>query len=83
LTPAESRALILDPVRDLFRYAEDALQELMARSELKPFTLQKLCSDVLRYKYEAGRLRRRITLADVQAALDVARAGDHRVESAT
>jgi sugar lactone lactonase YvrE len=79
LTPAEARALIVEPARGLFTYDEATIQHLVARSEGKPFVLQGLCSDIVQSKYESGRLDLRVTLDDLSAALEFAcRAGPGR-----
>jgi hypothetical protein len=69
LTPSEARALITKPVRGLFKYTKGALEVIQARGENKPFALQKICADVLGYRYSKRRLGRRITEADVRASL--------------
>lgn len=82
LTPSEGRALITRPVRGLFHFTEEAIEHTIARSEGRPLKLQMICADVLRYKYAMRSLRRRITLADIRAALAYAEEQSRRQAAA-
>ena len=61
LTPAEARSLIVEPARRLFRFDEAAIQRILGLSQNKPMEVQRLCSDVLNFKYTNNRRSHRIT----------------------
>jgi hypothetical protein len=69
LTPDESRAVLVEPVRGLFDFDEDALQVILAAGEGKPFVLQKLGIAVLNHKYSQEPLTTRISRSDAEAAI--------------
>jgi hypothetical protein len=70
LTPHDARRLLVEPVHGLFEYRQDAIEVILARGEGKPFQIQKIGIAVLNYMYRQKRVRRKITLADVRAALE-------------
>ncbi len=72
LTPAEARGLIEEPARGLFVFDNEAVEDIMVEARREPFRLQKLCADVLKYKYSRPRLRRTVTLQDFRASLESA-----------
>ncbi|HNN97916.1 MAG TPA: hypothetical protein PKI03_36885, partial [Pseudomonadota bacterium] len=69
LTPAESRELILGPVRGLFRFDEDAIQRVIAHTQGKPLLLQTLCAAILQHQYHSKIFSRRVRLADVEEVI--------------
>ena len=70
------------PGGGLFHFTEEAIEHTIARSEGRPLKLQMICADVLRYKYAMRSLRRRITLADIRAALAYAEEQSRRQAAA-
>ncbi len=71
LTPTEAKELIVEPVLGLFRYDEDAIEHIIARAQGRPFSIQSICSDILHYKYVAGRVTKRITLEDLYTSIEM------------
>jgi len=69
LKPAEARRLIVEPARGLFHFEHDAVNEIIGLGEGQPMILQKLCANVLRYMYEKGHARQKITREDFEASL--------------
>lgn len=69
LTPAEARELIVKPVQGIFVFDETVIQRIIARSEGRPLAVQRLCADILRYKYASGAPSKRVTPADLDGAL--------------
>jgi hypothetical protein len=69
LTPDEARKLIVEPARGLFVFENQAVEDIMIEGQRQPFRLQKLCADLLKYKYSRPRLTRTITLEDFRASI--------------
>jgi tetratricopeptide (TPR) repeat protein len=61
----EGEALIRQPVEGVFRWAPEAVEAILAYSELKPYILQKFCIHAVNQMLEEGRTT--ITAADVEA----------------
>jgi AAA ATPase domain len=64
----EAEALIRRPVEGIFRFELDAVEAILADSELKPFFIQKLCIHAVNRMLEEGRSS--VRLEDVQAVRD-------------
>lgn len=71
LRPSEAKKLIVDPVRGLFQFDEDAVELIIGRSQGMPLDIQTICADVLHYKYNCAKLTTRITEQDVYNSLDL------------
>jgi tetratricopeptide (TPR) repeat protein len=61
----EGEALIRQPVEGVFRWAPEAVEAILAYSELKPYVIQKFCVHAVNQMLEEGRTT--ITAADVEA----------------
>jgi len=61
----EGEALIRQPVEGVFRWAPEAVEAILACSELKPYIIQKFCIHAVNQMLEEGRTT--ITAADVEA----------------
>jgi histone H3/H4 len=61
----EGEALIRQPVDGVFRWAPEAVEAILAYSELKPYIIQKFCIHAVNQMLEEGRTT--ITAADVEA----------------
>jgi len=61
----EGEALIRQPVEGVFRWAPEAVEAILAYSELKPYIIQKFCIHAVNHMLEEGRTT--ITGADVEA----------------
>jgi len=61
----EGEALIRQPVEGVFRWAPEAVEAILAYSELKPYIIQKFCIHAVNQMLEEGRTT--ITAADVEA----------------
>ncbi|PYQ41105.1 MAG: hypothetical protein DMF77_16805 [Acidobacteria bacterium] len=64
-TREEGEALIRQPVEGVFRWAPEAVEAILAYSELKPYIIQKFCIHAVNQMLEEGRTT--ITAADVEA----------------
>jgi hypothetical protein len=64
-TREEAEALVREPVAGYFRYQPEALEAILAVSQLKPYVIQKLCIHAVNHMLEEGRSV--VTLADVEA----------------
>jgi tetratricopeptide (TPR) repeat protein len=67
----EAEALIRSPVEGYFRYQPDAVEKILAWSELKPYVIQKFCVHAVNRMLEEGRTI--VTADDAQAVRDTAR----------
>ena len=65
-TREEAEALIKRPVAGVFRYQPEAVERILALSQLKPYLLQKFCVHAVNRMLEDGRTTVRST--DVEAA---------------
>jgi hypothetical protein len=65
-TRDEAEALIRTPVMGVFRYEPEAVDAIIAYSELKPYIIQKFCIGAVNRMLEARRTT--ITVADVEGA---------------
>ena len=70
-TREEAEALIRTPVEGYFRYEAEAVESILAWSELKPYVIQKFCIHAVNGMLEGGRTV--VTAADVQAVRDTVR----------
>jgi tetratricopeptide (TPR) repeat protein len=61
----EAEALIREPVEGVFRFEPEAVELILAGSELKPYVIQKFCINAVNRILEEGRTT--ITAADVEA----------------
>jgi tetratricopeptide (TPR) repeat protein len=61
----EAEALIREPVEGVFRFEPEAVEKILAGSELKPYVIQKFCINAVNRILEEGRTT--ITAADVEA----------------
>ncbi len=73
LKPSEARELIVDPVKGLFQFDDEAVEHIIARSQGMPLAIQTICTNVLHYKYKSERFTTRITEEDLYASLDFAK----------
>jgi hypothetical protein len=73
LKPSEAKKLIVDPVKGLFQFDDDAIEHIIARSQGMPLVIQTICTNVLHYKYHAEKFTTRITTEDLDASLDFAK----------
>ena len=60
----------MEPARRLFRFAEAAIQRILGLAE-HPWNLQRLCSDVLNFKYTNNRRGHRITEEELMESVTV------------
>lgn len=67
----EARSLIEAPVRGIFTFEDGVADAIMQRTGCKPYLMQRLCSGLVDRMHEER--RRRITVADVEAACQVER----------
>ncbi len=65
-TEVEARALLIEPVRDVYRWDEDAIVYVLERAQGRPHRLQRYALEAVNLMLSANRLN--ITLADVRAA---------------
>jgi ligand-binding sensor domain-containing protein len=65
-TEEQAVELLLEPVRGYYTYEPDAVEFILARSDGRPFRIQQYGLEAVNHMLEAK--RRRVTLADVQAA---------------
>ena len=63
-----ARRLIEEPVRGIYRYAPEAMQQILDTSELKPFLIQKLCLEAVNHM--SMQKRRQVLLEDVDIAAE-------------
>jgi len=72
----EAEALIREPVEGVFRFEPEAVEGILAGSELKPYVIQKFCINAVNRILEEGRTT--ITGADVEAVRELVQfdAGD-------
>jgi hypothetical protein len=78
LSPAEAEDLIRRPVEGIFRYQPEAVEAILAASQLKPYEIQKFCIHAVGHILEAGRTT--ITAADVDAVRSSVQAEGARTE---
>jgi tetratricopeptide (TPR) repeat protein len=64
-TRAEAEALIREPVAGVFRYEPEAVEAILAASQLKPYVIQKLCIHAVNHMLELQRSV--VRLEDVEA----------------
>lgn len=69
LDEQEARSLIEAPVRGVFAFEEGVTAEIVRRTASKPYLIQRLCTGLVDRMHEEQ--RRRITVADVEAACQV------------
>jgi hypothetical protein len=69
LKPDEARSLIVEPARGLFTFDKEAVVDIMIEAKYRPFIIQKLCTDLLNYKYTQVPLNTGITLEDFRTSL--------------
>lgn len=69
--PAEARALIEAPVAGMFRFEAGVPEEIIRRTQAKPYLIQRLCSGLVDRMHQEG--RREITHADLEVAFQVER----------
>jgi tetratricopeptide (TPR) repeat protein len=67
-TREEAEALIREPVEGIFRFEAEAVELILAASELKPYVIQKFCINAVNRILEDGRTA--ITASDVEAVRD-------------
>ncbi len=67
-TREEAEELIREPVEAVFRYQPEAVERIVAMSQLKPYVIQKFCIHAVNRMLEEGRTR--VTVADVEAVKD-------------
>jgi tetratricopeptide (TPR) repeat protein len=67
----EAEALIRSPVEGYFRYQAEAVERILAWSELKPYIIQKFCVHAVNRMLEEERTV--VTAEDVQAVRETAR----------
>jgi len=60
----EAESLIREPVEGVFRFEPEAVEQILAGSELKPYVIQKFCINAVNLILEEGRTT--ITAADVE-----------------
>jgi hypothetical protein len=65
----EAEALIREPVEGVFRFEPEAVEGILAGSELKPYVIQKFCINAVNRILEDGRTT--ITAADVEAVREL------------
>jgi hypothetical protein len=70
-TREEAEALVREPVEGFFRWDNDAVERILAKSRLKPYVIQKYCIHAVNHMLEDGRTT--VTLADVDAVTDQVR----------
>jgi hypothetical protein len=68
-TREEAEALIREPVEGIFRFEPEAVEGILAGSELKPYVIQKFCINAVNRILEDGRTT--ITGADVEAVREL------------
>jgi tetratricopeptide (TPR) repeat protein len=64
----EAEALIREPVEGVFRFQPEAVEAILAGSQLKPYVIQKFCIHAVSRMLEQGRTT--VTAADVEAVRD-------------
>ncbi len=67
-TREEAEELIREPVEGVFRYQPEAVERILAMSQLKPYVIQKFCIHAVNRMLEEGRMV--VTAADVEAVKD-------------
>ncbi len=67
----DAEALIRTPVEGVFRYEPEAVEAILAGSEMKPYVIQKFCIHAVNRMLERGRAV--VTLEDVEAVRETAR----------
>ena len=72
----EAEALIREPVEGVFHFEPEAVERILAGSELKPYVIQKFCINAVNRILEEGRTT--ITAGDVEAVRETVQvdAGD-------
>jgi tetratricopeptide (TPR) repeat protein len=65
----EAEALIREPVEGIFRFEPEAVEGILAGSELKPYVIQKFCINAVNRILEEGRTT--ITGSDVEAVREM------------
>jgi tetratricopeptide (TPR) repeat protein len=73
-TREEAEALIRDPVGGVFRFETEAVERILALSQLKPYLIQKYCIHAVNRMLEDGRTQ--VTAEDVHAVRDAVRLED-------
>ena len=64
----EAEALIKEPVEGVFRFESEAVEAILAGSQLKPYVIQKFCIHAVSRMLEQGRTT--VTAGDVDAVRD-------------
>jgi len=80
-TREEAEALIKEPVEGVFRFEGEAVEGILAGSQLKPYVIQKFCIHAVNRMLEQGRTT--VTPADVDAVRDVVRFEGRSAEEPT
>lgn len=62
----EARELITEPVKGVYRYDDQAVEQIIAYGEGRPHRIQQYCLEAVNHMLAARRTR--VTLADVEAA---------------
>lgn len=62
----EARELIIEPVKGVYRYDDEAVEQIIAYGEGRPHRIQQYCLEAVNRMLAARRTR--VTLADVEAA---------------
>lgn len=75
----DAEALIRTPVEGIFRYEPDAVEAILAGSEMKPYVIQKFCIHAVNRMIEHGRTS--VALEDVEAVRETARFDDGTARS--
>lgn len=68
-TREEAEELIREPVEGVFRYQAEAVERILAMSQLKPYVIQKFCIHAVNRMLEEGRMV--VTATDVEAVKDM------------
>ncbi len=69
LSRDEAEALIRTPVQGVFRFDDEAVERILAASDLKPYIIQKFCIHAVNHMIEDGRST--ISVRDVAAVEDI------------
>ena len=78
-TREEAEALIREPVEGVFRFEPEAVEAILAASQLKPYVVQKFCIHAVNRMLEQGRTT--VTADDVEAVRDTVQFEGRGVEA--
>jgi tetratricopeptide (TPR) repeat protein len=76
----EAEALIKEPVEGVFRFESEAVEAILAGSQLKPYVIQKFCIHAVSRMLEQGRTT--VTAGDVDAVRDAVQFEGRTTDSA-